>query len=96
VRGTDQQVQVEGPVLAVLEAAEAVKYEGLARSLAGTVGFEEEQAVAPQAFALALNTAVADRELAGDLAQGRTAEQALEEGPQQARLLEPVGRGEGL
>ena len=48
------------------------------------------------ALALALHTAVGEPELAGDLAQGRAADEAMEEGPQQAGVLEPVAGGEGL
>jgi hypothetical protein len=57
---------------------------------------EEEQAVPSQAFGLALDAAVGEAELAGELAQGRAADEAMEERRQQARALEPVGGGEGL
>ncbi len=96
VGGAHQQVQVEGPVLPALEAAEAVEHEGLQGRAAGTARLVEQQAVASQALGLALHGAGRERELAGDLAQGGAAEQAEEEGPQQARLAEPVGGGEGL
>jgi hypothetical protein len=54
VRGTDQQVQVEGPVLAVFEGSKAVEYQGLAGSPLRTKLFMEKQAVTAQTFGLVL------------------------------------------
>jgi hypothetical protein len=54
VRGTDQQVQVEGPVLAVLKSSEAIENEGFVGGRPGTELFVEEQAVAAQALRLML------------------------------------------
>ena len=62
----------------------------------GPEGLEQEQAVASEALALALDGAVGDIELAGDLAQGGAAEEAVEDRSEQAGVLEPVGEGEGL
>ena len=96
VRGPDQEVQVEGPVLAVLEGPQAVEHQRLGRCALRPERLEQQQAVASQALALALHAAVGEAELAGDLAQGRAADEAMEEGAEPVRVLEPVGGGEGL
>jgi hypothetical protein len=54
VRRTDEQVQVEGPILAVFKGSKAVENQRLVWSLAGTKLFMEEQAVTAQTFGLAL------------------------------------------
>ncbi len=96
VRGADQEVQVEGPVLPALEAAKAIEDQRLARRPARAQRLVQQQAVAPEALRLALEGGVRDAELPRDLAQPRAAEQAGEERAQQLRALEPVGGGEGL
>src|SRR4029453_6081245 len=93
VRGADHEVQVEGPVLAVLEGAEAVEDDRLARPALRPVLLEKEQAVAPEALALALHAAVREAERARDLAQRRAVDQAVEERAEPVRDLEPVGGG---
>ncbi len=80
----------------MLEGPQAVEHEGLGRAARRPDRFEEQQAVAPEALGLALHRAVGDGELAGDLAQGRAADEAMEEGRQSVGDLEPVGGGEGL
>ncbi len=92
----DQQVQVKGPELPVLEAAEAIQGQRLARCPARAERLVQQQAVAPQALRLALEGGVRDAEFARDLAQPRAAEQAEEERAQQVGTLEPVGGREGL
>src|SRR5512139_388572 len=97
VRGADQEVELEGPVLAVLEGPQAVEHERLARGgVPRPQPLEEEQAVASEALALALDAAVGETELAGDLAQRRAAYQPMKERREQARVLQPVGGAEGL
>ena len=95
VGGPDQQVEIEGPVLAVLEGPQPVEHQGLLWCRRSEF-LEEQQAVASETLGLALHTAVGEPELAGDLAEGGAPEQAMEEGLQEARMFEPVVRGEGL
>jgi len=54
MRGAHQEIQIEGPVLAVFEATEAVENEGLEGSRLGAKLFMEEKAVAAEAFRLVL------------------------------------------
>ena len=54
VRDPNQQVQVEGPVLAVLEAAKAVEDKRFGRGLVWAKLLMEEQAMASEAFGLML------------------------------------------
>jgi hypothetical protein len=96
VRGADQEVEVEGPVLAVLEGANAVENEGFGRGAARPKRLEDEETVAPEALALALQAAVGEAYLAGDLAPGRAADEAMEERPEETGVLEPVSGGERL
>jgi len=88
-------IQIEGPVLAGFEGAEAIEDQGLGRRPARPEVLVEQQAVASQALDLALDGAVADPELAGDLAVPRTGERPEEESPQSGPL-QPVGGREGL
>jgi len=67
VRGADQEVQIEGPVLAVFEGSEAVEDQRFVGSRLGTELFVEEQAVAAQTFRLVLQGTVGDAELTADL-----------------------------
>jgi hypothetical protein len=69
VRDSDKEVQVHGPVLAVLEGAKAVEDEDFARRLFGSQSFVKEQTVASESFTQPLDRAVRDLELAGDLAE---------------------------
>jgi len=67
VRGADQEVQIEGPVLAVFESPKAVEDQRFVGRLLGTKLFVEEQAVAAQTFRLVLQGTVGDAELTADL-----------------------------
>ena len=96
VRGTDEEVQVEGPVLAVLEGSEAIEYQRFVGGLFRTKLFVEEQTVSAQAFGLELQGAVRDAELTADLAQTGATDEAMEEGFQEVGVAEPIGGGEGL
>jgi hypothetical protein len=96
VRGSDQQVQVEGPILAVFEGPEPVEDEGLAGRGARPKLFVEEQAVTAEAFGLALQCAVRDTELAADLSQAGPADEAVEEGFEELGVSQPIAGGEGL
>jgi hypothetical protein len=96
VRGADQEVQIEGPILAVLESTKAVENKRFVGSRLGTELFVEEQAVAAETFGLVLQGAVCDAELTADLAQTGTSDEAMEEGFQEVGVSEPIGRGEGL
>jgi hypothetical protein len=56
----------------------------------------QEQAVATQPLAQALDRAVRDPELVGDLAEGGAGEQAMEDRLEEPGMAEPVGASEGL
>jgi hypothetical protein len=96
VRRTDEQVQVEGPILAVLEGPEPVEDQGFAGRGAGPKLFVEERAVTAEAFGLALQCAVRDTELAADLAQAGPADETMKEGFQEVGVPQPIGGREGL
>ncbi len=85
----DQQVQIEGPVVAGLEAAEAIEDQGLPGK-ARAPGLVEEQAVAAQALELVLDGGVGDLELLSHLAQALAATGAQEERLQEIALPQPV------
>lgn len=87
----NEQVQIEGPVLAVLEGPEAVENEGLGGRFAGSQPLVEEQAVSAEALGLVLDGAVVDTELAADLAQARSADQTMKEPLEEVGVPEPVG-----
>ena len=94
--GSDQEVEVHGPVLALLEGTEAVEDQGLVGRLAGPSDLVEEEAVAAEALGEALEGAVGDAHLAGDLAQAGAGDQTQEEGAEEVAAAQPVGGGEGL
>jgi hypothetical protein len=96
VRGSDQQIQVEGPVLAVFEGPESVEDEGLSGRRPGSELLVEEQAMAAEAFGLTLQRAVGDTEFTADLSQARAADETVEEGFEQLGVSQPVGGREGL
>ncbi len=96
VRGADQEVQVEGPVLAVFEGSKTVENNRFIGSLLGTKLFVEEQAVAAQTLCLVLQGTVGDTELTADLTQTGSSDEAMEEGFQEIGVSEPIGGGEGL
>jgi hypothetical protein len=96
VGGPDQEVQVERPVLAVLESPEAVQHQRLARCRPGSQTFVDEQAVTTESLAQPLKGAVGDIQLTGDLAKGGAGEQAVEKRLEEVSSTEPVGGGECL
>jgi hypothetical protein len=96
VRSADQQVQVEGPVLAVLESPKTVENQRFVWSGLGTELFVKEQAVTAETLRLVLQCAVGDAELATDLTQTGASDEAMEERLQEVGVAEPVGGGEGL
>jgi len=96
MRSSHEQVQVEGPVLAVLESPEAVENQGFAWGRFGAKLFMEEQAVATEAFCLVLKRAVRDTELTTDLAKTGSPDEAVEEGFQEIGVSQPVAGGKGL
>jgi hypothetical protein len=89
-------VELADPVLAVFEALEAIEDERFAGLAAGPMALVEEQAVAAEALELALDRRGRDGELAGDLAVGGAADQAVEARHEQLGALLPVGGVEGL
>jgi hypothetical protein len=96
VGGSHEEVQIEGPVLAVFEGAEAVEDEGLLGGGPGTQPLVEEQTVAAETLGLALDGAVGDADLSADLSVAGAADQAVEEAFEEPGVTEPVGGGEGL
>jgi len=96
VTGPNEEIQVEGPVLTVLEGSKAIENEGFVGSLFRAKLFVEEQAVATQAFGLELQGAVRDAELTADLTQTGSTDEAMEKGFQEVGVAEPIGGGEGL
>jgi hypothetical protein len=56
----------------------------------------EEKTMPSEAFGLTLDGAGRDPELAGDLAESGTGDEAEKEGLEEVGALEPVGGGEGL
>ncbi len=96
MRGSDEQVQVEGPVLTVFEGSESVEHQGLVGGCLGAKLFMEEQAVAAEALRLMLKRAVGDAELAADLAKTRSPDEPVEERLEKLGVSQPVGGGEGL
>jgi hypothetical protein len=96
VRGADQEIEIEGPVVAGLQGAEAVEGQGLGGGGARPQVLVEEQAVAAQALDQALDGGMGHPELECDLAQAGAGEDAVVGGLQQLGVLEPVAGGEGL
>jgi hypothetical protein len=92
----DEQVDVEGPVLAVFEAAESIQGEGLGRNTPRPKLSMQEQTVPPQSLDLALDGRGMHTELPGDLAERRAPEHAKEQWLLEIGALEPVGGREGL
>jgi hypothetical protein len=95
VGAADEDVEVEGPVVAGLGGAQAIEDQGLGGHL-GAETLVKEQAVAAETLRVALQGGVGGAELVSDLAQGRAAEEAPEEGDQEVAAAEPIGRGKGL
>ena len=97
VRGAHEKVDLEGPVLAVLEGVEAIEDESLVGGPSGSEPLVEEQTVAAEPLGLALDGGVGDTELEGDLAKrGAAVSDPEEDGALQLGALQPVGGGEGL
>jgi len=96
VRDPDQQIEIEGPVLAVFEGTKAVENQGLTWGLFGAKLFVEEQAVASEPVHLTLHGAVGNPELTADLAKAGSADQAMEEGFEKLGVSQPIRGREGL
>jgi len=96
MRDPDQQVQIEGPVLAVLEGTKPVENQGLAWGVFWSELFVEEQAVAPETVHLTLYGAVRDAEFTADLAEAGTAHQAMKEGFEKLGVSQPIRGRKGL
>jgi hypothetical protein len=96
MRSPHKQVQVEGPVLAVLKSPKTVKDQGLVRARFGANLFMKEKAVAAEAFRLVLECAVGDAKLTADLAKAGAADEPMEKNFQKVGISQPVGGGEGL
>jgi hypothetical protein len=84
------------PVLAVLEALEAVEDQRLREPAPGTPLLVEEPAVAPESRRLGQHGGGRDLELTRDLSVGGATQQAMEYRTQEIRAFEPVGGQEGL
>ena len=93
---SDEQIDLEGPVLAELEAVEAVQDEPLRGGQSGTQLLVEQQTVASETIRLANQGGVGDAELEGNLAERRAADSAQQNQGLEVGTLEKVGGGEGL
>ncbi len=96
VGGPDQEVQVEGPVLAVFEGTKTVQDQGLVGGFPGTEAFMEEEAVTAEAIHVASDGTRSDAELAADLTQTGTADETMKERNETVGALQPVGGRVGL
>lgn len=96
VRGAHQEIQVEGPVLAVLEAAESVQYERFAGRASGTQSFMEQKTMSAEVSAQALDRTVRNVHLAGDLPESGACNEAVEERVEEVRSAQPVAGRKGL
>ena len=94
--GSDQEVEVHRPVLAVLEAAKAVEHEGFGGGSLGPQALVKEQAVSPQTLGEALHRAVGDLHLAGDLPEARARDEAFEQRLEETAVAQPVAHLERL
>jgi hypothetical protein len=83
-------------VLAPLVALEAVERQRLSYSPSGPRLLVKQKAVPTQTGADAGNGARRDLVLAGDLAESRATHKAMEDGQEEPRFAQPVGRREGL
>jgi hypothetical protein len=95
----DEAGQLEGPVLAAGEGAEAVHDERLIAELGlgrFSKGLVEQETVSSQTFDEALDGGVDDAELSGDLAVSGAGDFGAEDGFEEVGAAEPVGGGEGL
>jgi hypothetical protein len=92
----DEQVEIEGPVLAVLEGSKAVEDQRFLGGAPGSPLFMEEQTVSAETFGLALDGLVRDPELSADLTETGASDQAMEEGLEEVAASQPIGGGEGL
>lgn len=91
-----QHMEVRGPVLAVLEALEAVENERFSDLPSGVALVVKQQAMAPQASGLAEDGLGGDSLGTGDLPVGAAGEELVKQRGQQVGPFEPVVRAKGL
>jgi hypothetical protein len=95
-RGADGQVKVEGMVLAVGKALEAVDDKGLDELRGWAEMGEEQERMSAEAGGEPHNGGMGTAGFAGNLTESRAREQAVKHGLEQLGTLEEVGGGEGL
>jgi len=93
---SNQQIEVEWPILAELEASESIEDHRLARRIPGTQRLVKEQAVTSQAFYVTLNGRMRYSDFPGDLSIPRTTQNTREHDSLELGKPQPVGRRESL
>jgi hypothetical protein len=93
---TDQEVDVHGPVLAVLEGSKAIKDKRLVGRVLGTVLLMEKKTMSTEAVRQAPYRGVGDARLSCNLAKSRTGNEAVKHGFEEVASAEPVVSGKGL
>ena len=96
VRGAHQEIDVHGPVLAVLEGTEAVQDEGLFGGLLRAHLLMKEKAVTTETVGQSPNRGMGDPGFPGNLAESGAGDEAVEHGFKEIVSAEPVVGGEGL
>ena len=92
----DQEIDVHGPVLAVLEGSKAIEDKGLIGRLVWTVLFMKEKTMSSKAVREASYRGVRDTCFSRDLTKSGARNQAVEDGLEEVASAEPVVDGEGL
>lgn len=96
MRCADQEIDVHGPVLAVLEGSKAVEDERLGGRPLGAMLLMKEKTVASEAIREAPHGRVRDARFSGDLTKSGARHQAVEDGFEEVASAEPVVGGKGL
>ena len=92
----DQEIDVHGPVLAVLEGSKAIEDEGLIGRLVWTVLLMKEKTMSAKAVSEAFHCRVGDTCLSRDLTKSGARNEAVKDGLEEVATAEPVVDGEGL
>jgi len=90
MRRSDEQIEVERPVLTVFKCSESVEDQRFNRSALRTQQLMEKQTMSAQAISLSLKSAVGNVHLSTDLSQTRSAHEPVEERLQQVCVPKPV------
>ena len=96
VRDSDEEVQVEWPILTVLKGSKTIEHERLFGLAFWPPLLMKEQAVTAEALHLSVNGAVRHAERAADPAQTGAPNEAMEDGFEKTRVSQPIGEREAL